>query len=70
MKNILNRIHTRWMRRRLRLAMNDLAWMKREYPRRYQEKRSEVVALSAALAISSAEVRLRVEQRAKREVMA
>lgn len=70
MKNLLNRLHTRWLRRRLELAERDLAWMQREYPRRYQRRRREVVSLSAALVISSAEVRLQVERRAKAGVLA
>lgn len=69
MKNLLNRIHTRWMRRRLALAMADLAWMRLEYPRNYARQRRRVVEPAAAVAISSSEVARSVEQRAKQEVL-
>lgn len=74
MKNILNRIHTRWLRRRLQLAQADLRWMERDFPRQIARRQARVEALSRSLTVagvhvSAADMARAVTMRAKREVL-
>lgn len=75
MKNLLSRIHTRYMRRRLALATADLRWMERQYPAKLSAQRQRVAAMSISLScremtLSSADVAREVARREKGGMLA